>query len=179
MTVSRNISIGDIDIDLADRNDILQHIISIPARLPSGEKHKTGVYVQDIEIDPITGYAAIDYESNKHTKIDFLNLSSLNYFSSNEEIEELISKEPNWDLLKIKEIVNVLPQIHDHYDLIQTMNPKSIEDLILLLDKIREHSNYKFKRSHGCAYALNIVALLNYFEKTNTIPDNNNLFGSN
>jgi len=73
-------------------------------------------------------------------------------------------------LLKIKEIVAALPQIHDHYDLVQEMNPRSVEDLVDVLNKIREHSAYRFKRSHAVAYSLNIVALLNYFEKTDTLP---------
>jgi len=165
------ITIGDIDLDLADRNSILRLISHIPAKLSSGDKHKTGVYVQDIAIDPLTGLAEVFYDESEFTKIDFLNLSTLNYFSSNEEIEELISKEPNWDLLKIKEIVAALPQIHDHYDLVQEMNPRSVEDLVDVLNKIREHSAYRFKRSHAVAYSLNIVALLNYFEKTDTLPN--------
>jgi hypothetical protein len=165
------VSIGDIDVDCKNRNDILQYIDHVPAKKTDGTKHATGVYVQDIEIDPLTGLAEVFYDESDYTKIDFLNLSTLNYFSSNEEISELISKEPNWDLLKIPEVVSKLPQIHDHFDLVQTLNPKSAEDLINVLHKIREHSNYKFKVSHATAYALNIIAILNYFEKTNTIPE--------
>jgi hypothetical protein len=44
--------------------------------------------------------------------------------------------------------------------------------LINVLHRIREHSQYKFKQSHATAYALNIVAILNYFEKINCIPEN-------
>jgi hypothetical protein len=168
-----NIKIGDIDLDCADRDQILALIDHIPASLTNGDKHKTGVYVQDIAQNPLTGYAAEDFEHAKYTKIDFLNLSTLKYFSSNEEIEELIAKEPNWDLLKIPEIVNGLPHIHSYFDLVQEINPRSVEDLMAVLDKIREHSDYKFKRSHNLAYCLNIIALMNYFEKTNTVPDAN------
>src|SRR5882672_1349160 len=136
------IKIGDIDIDLSNRNDILQYIEYIPAKKSDGTKHATGVYIQDIPIDPLTGLAEVFYDESKYTKIDFLNLSTLNYFSSNEEISELISKEPNWDLLKIPEIVRGLPQVHEHFDLLQKMSPRSVNDLMGVLDKIREHSEY-------------------------------------
>jgi hypothetical protein len=169
---NHNIKIGDIDIDCRDRNDILRHIDHVPARKTDGTKHATGIYVQDIELDPVTALANFDYDKSEYTKIDFLNLSTLSYFKSNEEISELISKDPNWDLLKIPEVVKKLPQIHDHYDLIQEMNPKSVNDLVNVLHKIREHSQYKFKTSHAVAYSLNIVAILNYFEKINYIPEN-------
>jgi hypothetical protein len=170
--VQNNIRIGDIDMDCKDRNDILQYIEFVPAKKTDGTKHATGVYVQDIELNPLTGLAIFDYDQSRYTKIDFLNLTTLSYFNSNAEISELISKEPNWDMLKVPEIVKKLPQVHDHYDLIQELNPRSVEDLINVLHKIREHSQYKFKQSHACAYALNIVAILNYFEKINCIPEN-------
>ena len=105
MTHSKKITVGDIDIDCVNRDQILELIEYIPAKLTTREKHKTGVYIQGIEIDTSTGYADLDYEKSPYTKIDFLNLNTLNYFSSNKEIEELISKEPNWNLLKIREIV--------------------------------------------------------------------------
>jgi len=165
------ITIGDIDIDCKNRNDILQYINCVPAKKTDGTKHATGVYIQDIPIDPLTGLAEVFYDESEYTKIDFLNLSTLNYFSSNEEITELINREPNWNLLKIKEIVAKLPQIHDHFDLVQEINPRSVDDLMVILDKIREHSKYKFRRSHCTAYALNIIALLNYFEKINDVPE--------
>jgi hypothetical protein len=165
------IRIGDIDIDCRDRSDVLKHINYISARKTDGTKHATGVYVQDIELDPVTGSANFDYDKSSYTKLDFLNLSTLSYFKSNEEISEFISKEPNWDMLKIPEIVKKLPQVHDHYDLLQELNPRSVEDLINVLHKIREHSQYKFKTSHATAYALNIVAILNYFEEVNYIPE--------
>lgn len=166
MTTS-TIKIGDIDIDCANRDHILTHINYIPAKKTDGSKHITGVYVQDIPFDPLTMLAEDDYENSKFTKIDFLNLSFLSHFKSNSEIEELMSIEPDWDMLMLEHIVKELPQIHDHYKLVFEMRPKSVEDLVAILNKIREHSVYKFKKSHGVAYALNIVVMLNYFRKYN------------
>lgn len=166
------ITIGDIDIDCKNRNDILNIIKFVPAKRTDGTKHLTGIYVQDIEFDPRTGLAEQFFEESDFTKIDLLNLSFLSYFTSNDEITKLIEREPNWDLLKIPEVVKSLPQIHRHFDLIQRINPTSIDDLVFILKKIRETAQYSFKTSHSYAYALNIVALLNYFELTNTIPKN-------
>ena len=44
---------ADIDIDLADREQLLQLIDAIPARQSNGRKHNSGVYVTDIPYDPI------------------------------------------------------------------------------------------------------------------------------
>ena len=163
--------IGDIDIDCRNRADILQCIDYIPAKRKDGSKHPTGIYCQDIPFDPVTGLAECQYDQTNYSKIDLLNLNVLKYFSSNEEIIQYLDKEPNWDLLKLPAIVSHLPQIHDHFDLIQEIEPQSVYDLIIILNKIRENSQYKFKKSHALAYALNIIVLLNYFEDVGTIPE--------
>ena len=69
---------ADIDIDLADREQLLQLIRATPARqLHQGQvrRHNSGVYVTDIPQDPINGCAAIDYETAEqlgYFKIDLL-----------------------------------------------------------------------------------------------------------
>lgn len=158
------VTVGDIDIDLADRTSILSIIDHVPAKLENGKKHNTSVYVQDIPFNPLTMLSEDDYKTLEYTKIDFLHLTALKQFRSNDEIIHYLHKEPNWGLLLDEAVVQHLPQIHDHYDLIQKVQPKSIEDLITILHSIREHSQYKFKRSHACAYALTIVMLMNKLE---------------
>ena len=72
---------ADIDIDLADRQQVLQLIQHVPARQQSGQqvrRHNSGIYVTDIPQDPEHGCAAIDYESAEqrgYFKIDLLNMS--------------------------------------------------------------------------------------------------------
>ena len=56
----------DIDIDTGDRNNILKLIKHIPASiLRDGNfvKHNTGVYVNPIPYNPLTGLSNIDYEA--------------------------------------------------------------------------------------------------------------------
>jgi hypothetical protein len=57
---------ADIDIDLADREQLLQLIQVTPARqLHQGQtrRHNSGVYATDIPYDPVNACAAIDYET--------------------------------------------------------------------------------------------------------------------
>jgi len=72
---------ADIDIDFADREQILKLIQHTPARqIVQGQarRHNSGIYVTDIPRDPINNCAAIDYESAEqrgYFKIDFLNIN--------------------------------------------------------------------------------------------------------
>ena len=69
---------ADVDIDFADRTQILELIKHTPARQEnSGEvrRHNSGVYVAAIPEDPLNNCASIDYrdaEARGYFKIDFL-----------------------------------------------------------------------------------------------------------
>ena len=57
---------ADIDIDFADREQILKLIQHTPARQivqDQVRRHNSGVYVTDIPRDPINNCAAINYET--------------------------------------------------------------------------------------------------------------------
>ena len=57
---------ADIDLDLADREQVLKLIQATPARqMHQGQvrRHNSGVYVTDIPYDPLNKCAAIDYEA--------------------------------------------------------------------------------------------------------------------
>ena len=70
---------ADIDLDFADRDQVLALIPHVPARLNvEGRRHNSGVYVTDIPTDPVNRCAAIDYETAEqrgYFKLDFLNMS--------------------------------------------------------------------------------------------------------
>ena len=56
---------SDIDIDFANRQDILKvirHTSASQLRNDQLTAHNTGVYVTDIPMDPFTGLATIPYE---------------------------------------------------------------------------------------------------------------------
>lgn len=179
---------GDIDIDLLDRNTILSKIKHIQASIMSDDKiepHKTGVYVQQIPIDPITNLASIDYkhaEELGYLKIDFINMGAYQGVRDEEHLNKLLETPVDWALLLDPDIVDRLYHIHNHYDIIKTMKPQSIEQLAMVLAIIRpgkrhllgkdwatvekeiwlkDTDGYSFKKSHAIAYATVIVMQLN------------------
>lgn len=151
-------------------------------------KHNCGIYFQNIPKDEMSNLAAIPYDvaaEYGYQKIDFLHLSILDSFHSKQQIRQLVNTEPDWGLLSDPSIVDQLFQIKNHFDVVSTIKPKSIQELadiialirpgkrILLKDYIsnrervrpllyRQKSEDKssFKRSHAIAYAHVIVMQL-------------------
>ena len=75
-----NIVKTDIDIDVVDRESLLVHLKHIPAIIKKKDdtydKHNSGVYLQPIPFDQLTGLSSIDYkeaEDRGYFKLDFLN----------------------------------------------------------------------------------------------------------
>ena len=72
---------SDIDIDVADRQQVLDLLNVTPASIiRDGKlvKHNTGVYATDIPVDPFLGSASLDYnvaEDRGYMKLDLLNLA--------------------------------------------------------------------------------------------------------
>jgi len=179
------VMLGDVDIDVPNRSKVLDLIEHIPAmRIQDGKpvKHNTGIYVQDIIQDHKTGLATFNHEDGRHQKIDIINFSPLERFRSNEQLEQLISIEPDWSLLKKRDFVENTTHIHKWYDLISRMNIDSVDKLAMFLAVIRpskeylrnkswniiekniwkdEGKGYLFKKSHAYGYALTIVAYMN------------------
>ncbi|MGI0075882.1 MAG: hypothetical protein ACREAU_00570 [Nitrosopumilaceae archaeon] len=154
-------------------------------------KHNTGVYFQTIPVDSWTNLAAIPYkeaENLGYVKIDFLHLSVLDIFESKQEIRALLKKEPNWDLLQSRENVSKLFHLHNHYDIVRQVKPKSvieIADCLALIRPGKKHlieaylkdrdatrpvlykkskDGYMFKKSHAVSYSLTIVLQLHLIE---------------
>ena len=68
----------DIDIDFADRDIILSQLNHRVAKLDTGKKHNTGVYVTECPHNPVDNLSTIDYktaEDRGYFKLDFLNVS--------------------------------------------------------------------------------------------------------
>lgn len=178
----------DIDIDFADREQILKLIKHVPAMIKENtrcKKHNTGVYFQSVPLNPFTDLATIDYKNAVSLgwfKIDLLNVGIYSEFKSNDEIDFLLEKEPDWSLLRHKEIIEQLFHIHNHADIVIRLKPESIEQLAMVLALIRPakkyligrpwpdiekkvwmktEDSYSFKRSHAIGYAMAIVLQMN------------------
>jgi DNA polymerase III alpha subunit len=183
----------DIDIDLLDRDKALDIIRHVPASIWKDNKitkHNTGVYAQDIPVDPVSGLASLDYEvADKlgYFKIDFLNVSAYEGVRDEQHLVELMYKEPDWSMLKNKDIVSKLFHISDHYGLVNKLNPQSIDQLAAVLAIIRPgkrhladsdwntitkdvwikpQEGYFFKKAHAIGYAYVIVVQMNLLNFT-------------
>lgn len=179
----------DIDIDFKNRNDalaVLPHISASMINQGKTARHNTGVYFQNIPVDPLTGLASIPYgkaEDMGYFKIDFINNSVYENVKNTEHLDKLMSMEPSWELLDDPDVVSMLAHIHSHFDVVSTIKPKSVEDLAVVLALIRpgkKHllnktrseidaevwlpptdGSYTFKKSHSFSYAVSIVVQLN------------------
>lgn len=179
----------DIDIDIADRNKLLDIIKNTPAMIDregKKTKHNTGVYFHDVPKDPFTGYCTVDFkkaESIGYFKLDILNVNIYDRISSKQELDDLLNMEPVWELLEYEEVVSKLFHIHNHFNIVKTMKPKSLEQLAAILaiirpakrhllnkswDKVFDEvwvkpadSGYFFKKAHAHAYAMAIILQLN------------------
>ena len=178
---------ADIDIDLADRTQLLKLIQHTPARqMHQGQvrRHNSGVYVTDIPQDPVNGCAAIDYneaESRGYFKIDLLNMSVYQLVRDPEHYERMLSQEPNWarlwtDPAWAAQVVHV----GNYTDLLKEMRPDSITRMAAFISVIRpgkahlqrrswsevfagvwdgdDSRGYTFKKSHSLGYSM-LVAL--------------------
>jgi hypothetical protein len=177
---------SDIDIDFADRDDILKLIEHVPARQEREDgvrRHNSGVYVTEIPYDPINDCASIDYETAEergYVKIDFLNVNVYKLIKDETHYQEMLNQEPCWDKLQQREFVGKIIHIGNHYDLIKDMEVNSIPRLAMFLALIRpgkrhllgksweeiskdiwtipDDGSYYFKKSHSVSYAV-LVAL--------------------
>lgn len=179
----------DIDIDFADRDSVLSGLFHVPAsiRKKDKNKHPSGVYFQDIPVDPIDGLAVFDYEEagdRGYFKIDFLNNTVYSGIRDEDHLINLLNTEPYWELLEDSYVVGQLAHIHSSYGIVNKIQPKSIEDLAIVLALMRpakkhllgspredidaeiwkvSNDGFQFKRSHAIAYAASIVVQLNLF----------------
>jgi hypothetical protein len=138
---------ADIDIDFADREQLLKLISATPARLTQDGKvrrHNSGVYVTDIPQDPVHGCAAIDYktaERRGYFKIDLLNMSVYQLIKNQAHYEEMLSLEPPWEKLWTDQVFSTqLVHVGGNqktFELLQDMRPDSVPRMAAFISIIR------------------------------------------
>jgi len=180
---------SDVDIDLGDRVAALRFLPHIPAMMTSKgteQAHNTGVYFQNIPTNPLTNLASIQYKQAEelgYFKVDFLNNTVYQGVRDEAHLTELMNREPLWDLLKDPDFVSLLAHVHEHFDIVDVIQPKSVEDLAVVIALIRpgkrhllhlprneidadiwnipNDGSYCFKKAHSYAYAVSIVVQMN------------------
>ena len=183
----------DVDIDFYDRDNTLKLFKHTPASMIRDgkiEKHKTGIYFHAVPEHPVTGNASLDYknaEDRGYFKIDCLNVNIYKEVKSEQELVELMIQEPDWDMLQDRNFVDKLFHLNGHHNIVNKLQPKSIEQLAAVLAIIRPakrqlmykqwsdimkevwvkptDGSYFFKKSHAVAYAQAIVVQMNLLQK--------------
>lgn len=178
----------DIDIDFSDRLVAAAALSTVPAMIErDGKKtaHPSGIYFQNAPVDPFTRLCSIDYKEADqlgYFKIDFLNQSIYQQVRDEDHLVELFNREPLWELLDERGMVEQLPHVHNHYDTVQSIRPATITDLAVVLALVRpgkKHligqpraiidaeiwksgaDGYTFRKSHSLAYAALVVVAMN------------------
>lgn len=178
----------DIDIDFFDRNAALAGLPHVPAMMwrdAARTRHPSGIYLQDVPVDPLTGWCAFDYEEAAelgYAKIDILSNSVYEGVRDEAHLLDLMEREPDWSLLEFQSVVDRLAHIREHSGTVRAIKPKSIEDLAVVLALVRpgkrhliyrpraeidaeiwqpDETGYVFKKAHAIAYAVAIVVQLN------------------
>ena len=179
----------DVDIDLYDRDELLKdlrHVVASMDKDGTHVKHNTGVYLNPMPHNPMTGLAMINYKDAEelgYMKIDFLNNSVYKGVKDEQHLTELAAMEPMWDMLDDEDIIANLFHIGQHAELVIDMKPRSLEQLAMLLAVIRpgkshlrgedwdtvaedvwekpEDDSYYFKKSHSFGYAMAIIVQMN------------------
>ena len=184
---------ADIDIDLADRDKLLQLMHATPARqLHQGQvrRHNSGVYATDIPYDPVNACAAIDYETAEqlgYVKIDLLNMSVYQLIKSPGHYEQLLAQEPPWSRLWTDpEWTKQLVHVGNYTELLNTMRPDSIPRMAAFISIIRpgkahlqnqswetvfasvwdgdDSRGFVFKKSHAVSYATLVSLHMNLLD---------------
>jgi len=187
---------ADIDIDLADRDQLLKLIKATPARqLHQGQvrRHNSGVYVTDIPVDPVEACAAIDYQTAEqlgYFKIDLLNMTVYQLIQSPEHYKQVLDQDPPWSRLWTDiEWAKQLAHIGNYTELLKSMRPDSIPRMAAFISLIRpgkahlqnqpweqvfesvwdgdSSRGFVFKQSHAMSYAALVALHMNLINTPN------------
>ena len=187
---------ADIDIDLADREQLLKLINATPARqIQDGKvrRHNSGVYITNIPYDPVNQCASIDYETAEqrgYFKIDLLNMTVYNLVKSPEHYEQLLAQEPPWERLwSDTDWASQLVHVGNYTSLLSTMKPDSIPRMAAFISIIRpgkahlqnktwaevfdsvwdgdSSRGFVFKKAHALGYAQLVALHMNLLNSAN------------
>ena len=187
---------ADIDIDVADREQVLKLIKHIPARQNNQRRHNSGIYVTEIPHDPLLGCAAIDYETAEqrgYFKIDLLNMSVYQHIRDATHYQELMTREPTWSRLwQEPKWAAQLVHVGNYTDLLARMQPDSVPRMAAFISIIRpgkahlqgepwdrvfasvwdgdSSRGYVFKKAHAVGYSMLVKLHMNILSSQYDVP---------
>lgn len=186
---------ADIDIDLADRNQLLQLIQATPARQTHQSQvrqHNSGVYVTDIPYDPVNQCSALDYKQAEqlgYFKIDLLNMSVYQLIKNSEHYKQVLTTEPPWERLWTdRKWAHQIVHVGTYKSLLENMKPNSIPRMAAFISIIRpgkahlqnqpwekvfetvwdgdDSRGFVFKKSHAVSYAVLVALHMNLLNQS-------------
>lgn len=182
-------TVTDIDIDVPDRAGVLRlfpHTIASNHGDGKIRQHNTGVYFHRVPEDPFTGRCSIDYQEAErmgYFKIDILNVNIYRDVRDEAHMNELLEREPMWELLEEKDFCDLVFHMRGHHDVCKQMKPRSVLQTAAVLAMIRpakrhlvgkpwptvmktiwdrpKTDEYYFKKSHAVGYAMAVKLHMN------------------
>ena len=184
---------ADIDIDFANRDQLLAIIQATPARQNAQgqtRRHNSGVYVTDIPRDPVNHCAAIDYETAAqlgYFKIDLLNMTMYQLIQNPDHYDAMLALDPPWSRVWTDpEWAQQLVHVGNHTQLLSDMRPDSIPRMAAFISVIRpgkahlqnrpwedvfasvwdgdNSRGFVFKQSHAVGYATLVALHMNLLD---------------
>jgi len=187
----------DIDIDLANRDQLLKIIPHVAAAQKDNgkvRKHNTGVYFHEMPVNPLTGLASLDYKAAEdlgYFKVDLLNVGLYKQVRDPDHLDKLCQQQPDWDMLTDANIIKELFHLGNHVEITMKKSPRNINQLAMLLALIRPakrhlsnlswdeiekeiwvktaEEGYGFKRSHSFGYAMAIMVHMNLIREQSKV----------
>jgi hypothetical protein len=183
----------DVDIDLANRDLVLPHIKYISAamrKVTPMRKHASGIHPCNIPYDPIHDMAAISYEEAEkrgYFKLDLLNVYVYEKVRDEQHLLDLM-REPNWQMLTKRDLVEKLVHLNGQYDIMKRM-PEPIDTIprlamfLAVIRPAKRHligetwkkvnetvwdrgtDGYTFRKSHAIAYAQLVTIHMNLLKE--------------
>ena len=184
----------DIDIDLADRNVLLDKVQHIKASIikDGAKTHNTGVYFTDCPQLPNSNQCSLDYkqaESLGYFKIDLLNVNIYSLVKDRVVLKDMFERDPPWHRLDDKTFVDQLFHLNGHHDVVSKLMPNNLEQLAACLAIIRPakrhligktwseiladvwikptDGQYYFKKAHAFSYAGAVIVHMNLLDSAN------------
>jgi hypothetical protein len=184
---------ADIDIDLADRKQVLALIQHIPAKQRHDERvqlHASGIYVNPVPYDAVHGCAAINHEQaddRGYFKIDLLNMSVYQLIKDQDHYEHMLHRAPPWQRLwQDPDWASQLVHVGNYTALLNTMRPDSIPRMAAFIAMIRpgkahlqgqswdrvfreiwngdSSRGFVFKKSHAISYSMLVTLHMNLLD---------------
>jgi hypothetical protein len=151
-----NVEIPDVDLDVSDRDKALTALRKYTqASQVNNDQvlvpHNTGIYFQQVPVDPITKLSAFPYKEAEeigYFKVDLIPNHVYDLVESNEELDKLLDAPVDWEWFQDKQFFEAedrryqLTHLANYHHLCEAYPPQSVEDISCLLALIRPRKKY-------------------------------------